>query len=146
MSRVTPTRALVALACTLVAGLGCDGTRELRDVPEPLLGVWKTPAKRYETRFLEIRHDTLIFGVVGFLFRRFGFSVAPVAIGLILGKMLETNLQNSLKIFDGAWWQIFTQPLAAFFLLLAAVGLMWPIIGGRLAAWRSRTDPVGLNE
>ena len=89
---------------------------------------------------------TLIFGVVGFLFRRFGFSVAPVAIGLILGKMVETNLQNSLKIFDGQWWLIFTQPLAAFFLFLAVIGLMWPIIGGRLAARRSRHDPVGLNE
>ncbi len=88
----------------------------------------------------------LIFGVVGFLFRRFGFSVAPVAIGLILGKMVETNLQNSLKIFDGKWWLIFTQPLAAFFLALAVIGLFWPVIGGRLAAWRSKSDPVGLNE
>ena len=89
---------------------------------------------------------TLIFGVIGFLFRRFGFSVAPVAIGLILGKMVETNLQNSLKIFDGQWWLIFTQPLAAFFLALAALGMLWPVIGGRLAARRSRADPVGLNE
>lgn len=65
----------------------------------------------------------LIFGVLGYLLRRFGFSVAPVAIGLILGEMVETNLQNSLKMFDGAWWKIFTQPLAAVFLILAVIGL-----------------------
>ena len=70
----------------------------------------------------------LIFGVIGFFARRFGFAVAPIAVGLILGKMVEVNLQNSLKIFNGEWWQILTQPLAVFFLLLAFVGLCGPAI------------------
>ena len=68
----------------------------------------------------------LIFGVVGYFMRRFGFSVAPVAIGLILGEMVETNLQNSLKMLDGQWWMIFTQPLALVFLILALVGVLRP--------------------
>ena len=34
----------------------------------------------------------LIFGVIGFFARRFGFAVAPIAVGLILGKMVEVNL------------------------------------------------------
>ncbi|MGB2486582.1 MAG: tripartite tricarboxylate transporter permease [Candidatus Puniceispirillaceae bacterium] len=70
----------------------------------------------------------LIFGVIGFFARRFGFAVAPIAVGLILGKMVEVNLQNSLKIFNGEWWQIFTQPLAVFFLVLAFLGLCGPQI------------------
>ena len=65
----------------------------------------------------------LIFGLIGFLARRHGFAVAPIAVGLILGKMVETNLQNSLMMFEGQWWLIFTQPLAAVFLLLAFLGL-----------------------
>lgn len=81
----------------------------------------------------------LIFGVIGFLFRRFGFSVAPIAIGLILGKMVETNLQNSLKMFDGQWWLIFTQPLAVFFLVLAVLGLMMPLIGHMFTSARGRS-------
>ena len=68
----------------------------------------------------------LIFGVIGFLARRHGFAVAPIAVGLILGEMVETNLQNSLKMFDGAWWLILTQPLAALFLVLAFLGLFSP--------------------
>ena len=43
----------------------------------------------------------LIFGVIGFFARRHGFSVAPIAVGLILGEMVERNLQNTLKMFDG---------------------------------------------
>jgi putative tricarboxylic transport membrane protein len=44
--------------------------------------------------------------------------------------MVETNLQNSLKMFDGEWWMILTQPLAAFFLVLAFLGLCGPYIYG----------------
>ena len=70
----------------------------------------------------------LIFGVIGYLFRRFGFALAPVAIGLILGEMVETNLQNSLKMFEGRWWEIPMQPLAGFFLVLAVLGISQPYI------------------
>jgi putative tricarboxylic transport membrane protein len=74
----------------------------------------------------------LIFGVVGFFARRHGFAVAPIAVGLILGEMVESNLQNSLKMFDGQWWLILTQPLAALFLFLAFLGLCGPYIYGRV--------------
>ncbi|MDX2314168.1 MAG: tripartite tricarboxylate transporter permease [Gammaproteobacteria bacterium] len=70
----------------------------------------------------------LVFGVLGFFARRHGFAVAPIAVGLILGEMVETNLQNSLKMFDGEWWLIFTQPLATLFLVLAFLGLCGPTI------------------
>ena len=65
----------------------------------------------------------LIFGVIGFFARRHGFAVAPIAVGLILGEMVESNLQNSLKMFEGEWWLILTQPLAALFLAFAFLGL-----------------------
>lgn len=73
----------------------------------------------------------LIFGVVGFFARRNGFAVAPIAVGLILGEMVETNFQNSLKMFDGEWWQIPMQPLAAMFLIFAFLGLF----GSPILAW-----------
>ena len=74
----------------------------------------------------------MVFGVIGFFARRHGFAVAPIAVGLILGEMVETNLQNSLKMFDGEWWLIFTQPLAVVFLLLAFLGLCGPCIFQKL--------------
>lgn len=78
----------------------------------------------------------LIFGIIGFFARRHGFAVAPIAVGLILGEMVETNLQNSLKMFEGQWWLIPTQPLAALFLILAFLGLCGPWLFQRLFARR----------
>ena len=66
--------------------------------------------------------------VIRKLARRHGFSVAPIAVGLILGEMVETNLNNSMKMFEGQWWLILTQPLAALFLVLAVLGLCGPMI------------------
>jgi putative tricarboxylic transport membrane protein len=42
--------------------------------------------------------------------------------------MVETNFQNSLKMFEGDWWLIATQPLAALFLVFAFLGLFGPVI------------------
>ena len=74
----------------------------------------------------------MAFCVLGFFARRHGFAVAPIAVGLILGEMVETNLQNSLKMFDGEWWLIFTQPLAVVFLVLAFLGLCGPYLFQKL--------------
>ncbi len=74
----------------------------------------------------------MAFGVLGFFARRHGFAVAPIAVGLILCEMVETNLQNSLKMFDGEWWLIFTQPLAVVFLVLAFLGLCGPYLFQKL--------------
>jgi putative tricarboxylic transport membrane protein len=47
--------------------------------------------------------------------------------------MVETNFQNSMKMFDGEWWLILTQPLAAMFLLFAVFGLF----GAPILSWIS---------
>ena len=52
----------------------------------------------------------LFFGVIGFFMRRYGFSVVPVIIGLILGELVEGTLRQSLVIFDGNWLMFLTRP------------------------------------
>jgi TctA family transporter len=73
-----------------------------------------------------------------------GVDLAPIAVGLILGEMVETNLQNTLKMFEGQWWLIFTQPLAVLFLVLAFLGLCGPFIYERLFGKRGDVgEPEG---
>jgi putative tricarboxylic transport membrane protein len=70
----------------------------------------------------------LIFGVVGFFFKRFGFSPAPLIMGLVLGKMLEETLKQSLLIFDQNWLMFFSRPIVDVLFVITAVGLMLPLI------------------
>ncbi|MDE0307896.1 MAG: tripartite tricarboxylate transporter permease [Albidovulum sp.] len=81
----------------------------------------------------------LAAGVIGFFMRRYGFSVVPLAIGLILGDMLETRLGQSMVMLDEKWWLLFTRPLALFFFALTALALFGPLIwkiAARLAVRR----------
>ena len=70
----------------------------------------------------------LFFGVLGFFMRRFGFSVVPVIIGLILGELVEGTLRQSLVIFDGNWLMFFTRPIVVTFFILSFIALIFPLI------------------
>ena len=81
----------------------------------------------------------LAAGVVGFFMRRYGFSVVPLAIGLILGEMLEQRLGQSMVMLDEKWWLIVTRPLALFFLILTALALFGRPVWNRIAPRRKRS-------
>ena len=73
----------------------------------------------------------LFFGVLGFFMRRYGFSVVPVIIGLILGELVEGTLRQSLDIFDCNWLMFFTRPIALTFFILSLIALAFPLIRSR---------------
>lgn len=85
----------------------------------------------------------LISGALGFLMRRYGFSVVPLAIGLILGSMFEQRLGQSMVMLDEKWWLMFIRPLTLFFLALTALAVFSPAIWGRLVKRRVPPESSG---
>jgi putative tricarboxylic transport membrane protein len=55
----------------------------------------------------------LAIGVVGFFMRRYGYPVAPMVVGMILGPMAEDRLRRSLAISQGDLSYLVTSPFAA---------------------------------
>ena len=70
----------------------------------------------------------LLFGVIGFFMRRYGFSVVPVIIGLILGELVEGTLRQSLVIFDGNWLMFLSRPIVVTFFILSFIALIFPLL------------------
>ena len=68
-----------------------------------------------------------IFGVVGFLMKKFQFEPAPLVLALVLGPMLEDNLRQSLLISGGSFTPFFTRPLSAFFFIVSLAILLVPV-------------------
>jgi putative tricarboxylic transport membrane protein len=83
-------------------------------------------------------------GILGYFMRRYGFSVVPMAIGLILGGMLETRLGQSMVMLDEQWWMMLTRPLSLFFFVLTALALFGPYVWGR--AFKQRSPLVSTGE
>lgn len=67
----------------------------------------------------------LAFGVMGYLLRKFDFPLAPLIITFILGPQFEAALGQSLIIGDGSLSIFVQRPIAALFILLAGVVLVW---------------------
>ena len=68
-------------------------------------------------------YTALVAGIIGYFMRVYGFSVVPLAIGLLLGGILEQRLGQSMVMLDEKWWLIVTRPLSFFFLVLTALAL-----------------------
>jgi putative tricarboxylic transport membrane protein len=67
-----------------------------------------------------------LIGAVGYLMRRYDFPTAPVIIGMILGPLAEQNFRQAMTISAGDWTVLFTRPLSATILALAALAIITP--------------------
>jgi putative tricarboxylic transport membrane protein len=76
----------------------------------------------------------LIFGVLGYLMRLYGYPIAPVVVGLILGPMAEQQLRRALSISQGDWTTLVSTPLSAGLLMVALLALVVP----PLLRWRGK--------
>ncbi|SFN62899.1 tripartite tricarboxylate transporter permease [Mycetocola miduiensis] len=69
----------------------------------------------------------LFVGVLGYFLRRFGYPIAPLVIGLILGPMAEAQLRRALQLSQGDLSALFLSPFAAVcyiaLILIIALGL-----------------------
>lgn len=68
----------------------------------------------------------LVFGFVGLFMRRNGFPAGPLVLGLILGKLAESNLRRSLEI--GGIDNILGSPMAMTILLVSVSAITLPPI------------------
>jgi len=55
----------------------------------------------------------LIFGIIGYLLRHFGFPLAPLILGVVLGPILDSNLRRGLVLSGGSLEPFITRPISA---------------------------------
>jgi len=65
------------------------------------------------------------FGVIGWIFKRYDYPVAPIVLGIVLGSLLEENFRRAVMMEGPTVF--LTQPLAATMLAVAALLFLWPI-------------------
>jgi len=73
----------------------------------------------------------LIFGILGFLMKKFGYDGAPLILALVLGQKLETAFRRSLIMSRGDFSIFISRPISLGFLITAVVLLIIPILTQR---------------
>lgn len=66
----------------------------------------------------------MIFGLLGYLFKKFEFEGAPLILAFVLGPMFETNLRQSLLFSKGSFMIFFNRPIAAVLISVALIVLI----------------------
>ena len=74
-----------------------------------------------------------VFGLVAFIFRRTGYPLAAIVIGLVLGPLLEDNLRRGLLLTNGSFLAFFTHSwIAAALFAFTGILLLAPTFISRL--------------
>jgi putative tricarboxylic transport membrane protein len=81
-----------------------------------------------------------VFGVMGFVMRRFDYPVAPVVVGLILGPVAEAQLRRALQISLGDPLVLVQSPMSATLLAIALVALIAPFVLRGVSRFKTSED------
>jgi putative tricarboxylic transport membrane protein len=71
----------------------------------------------------------LLFGVIGYVFKKLDYPLAPLVLALVLGDRAEDSFRQSMLISQGDLSVFFSNGLVGGFTGLALLLLFWPLIG-----------------
>ena len=73
-----------------------------------------------------------VFGVLGFVWVKLGFNLAPMLLGFVLGPLLEENLRRAMLVARGDATVFFNRPISLCFMVvtvLILVVMLMPVVG-----------------
>jgi putative tricarboxylic transport membrane protein len=86
----------------------------------------------------------LLFGVVGYVFKKLDYPLAPMVLALVLGDKAEDSFRQAMLVSQGDLMIMFANPLVGTITTLALVMLFWPLLSRLLAIIRNpRADEFG---
>ncbi|HSQ03252.1 MAG TPA: tripartite tricarboxylate transporter permease, partial [Burkholderiales bacterium] len=69
-----------------------------------------------------------IFGLIGYLFERYKFPIAPMVLGCILGTQAESSFMTSMISYQNDWTIFFTRPISGTVMVFVIIALVYPLI------------------
>jgi putative tricarboxylic transport membrane protein len=80
----------------------------------------------------------VVFGLVGYVFKKLSYPLAPMVLALVLGDRAEENFRNAIKGSGGDMGIFFSNALVGTLTTLALILLFWPLVSLVLAKARRK--------
>jgi len=80
----------------------------------------------------------VIFGIIGYAFKKLSYPLAPMVLALVLGDRAEENFRNAIKGSQGDLMVFFSNSLVGGLTALALFLLLWPLIRTALRALQGK--------
>ena len=87
----------------------------------------------------------LLFGVVGYVFKKLDYPLAPLVLALVLGDKAEDSFRQAMLISQGELSVLWSNGLVGSISTLAIILLVWPLVSLALAKFKKpklKTVPV----
>ena len=68
------------------------------------------------------------FGVVGYVFEKIKFPIAPMVLGTILGPMAESSFMTTMISFQNDWTIFFCRPISGIIMAFTVIALVLPMM------------------
>ena len=78
----------------------------------------------------------LVFGVLGYLMKKYEYPAAPLIMALVIGPMFEVSLGQSLTMSSGNFLIFLSRPITAFFMSIVIILLISPAFLNRFGKKR----------
>jgi putative tricarboxylic transport membrane protein len=79
----------------------------------------------------------MLFGIVGYVFKKLDYPIAPMVLALVLGDMAESALRQSLIMSQGSPMIFFASPISATLVIASLLLTVWPLLGSYLRGRKS---------
>jgi putative tricarboxylic transport membrane protein len=84
----------------------------------------------------------LVFGVIGYLFKKLDYPLAPMVLALVLGDRAEDSFRQTMLISQGDVRVFYSNWLVGGITGLALVLLFWPLISRLIGMFRGVQRPA----
>ena len=86
----------------------------------------------------------VVFGVLGYLFKKLKYPLAPLVLALVLGDMAETAFRQSMLLSRGSIGDLLVEPARRHDRHAGAGAALWPLLSRVITAMRGKPPrPVG---
>lgn len=68
----------------------------------------------------------IVFGIIGWLFRKLNIPTVPIILGILLGKHMEDALRRAMILSDGDWTYLFSSGISIGLWAFAILGFVAP--------------------
>jgi putative tricarboxylic transport membrane protein len=82
------------------------------------------------------------FGVVGYLFEKYKFPIAPMVLGCILGTQAENSFMTSMISYQNDWTVFFTRPISGTVMVFVVIALTYPLFRYLRQEYKERRAPL----
>jgi putative tricarboxylic transport membrane protein len=80
----------------------------------------------------------LIFGIIGYVFKKLDYPLAPLVLALVLGDRAEDAFRQSMLMSKGGLGIFWANGLVGTIMTLALAGLAWSFVGSLRARLKLR--------